>query len=165
MIIVSNTTPLIGLAIIGEFELLRQMFKEIHIAHAVFEEVVTSGKDTEGAKTHVANANWIKTIAVTDHLAVDVLLDELDRGEAETIVLAHELKADWGLMDERKGRRKLTSLNIPKIGTIGILLKAKDLGLISMIQPKLEELHAKGFSLSPGVIQQVLHLAGESDSK
>jgi predicted nucleic acid-binding protein len=68
---------------------------------------------------------WIKKVAVKDRLAVDVLLDELDLGEAETIVLARELNADWVLMDERKGRRKVAELGIQKIGTIGILLKAK----------------------------------------
>ena len=50
------------------------------------------------------------------------LLDELDLGEAETIVLARKLSANLVLMDERKGRRKLTQLSMPKIGTLGILL-------------------------------------------
>lgn len=165
MIIVSNATPLIGLAIIEEFEMLHKIFNEIHIATAVYEEVVTYGKDIGGAKTHVSGAKWIETVSVKDRLAVDVLLDELDSGEAETIVLAHELKADWVLMDERKGRRKLTSLGIPKIGTIGLLLKAKELGLIPMVQPKLEDLNIKGFGLSPALIQQVLNLAGEFETK
>lgn len=58
-------------------------------------------------------------------LVVDVLLDELDLGRAETIVLARERDADWVLMDEKKGRRKSNQLGMQKIGTVGILLKAK----------------------------------------
>ena len=58
---------------------------------------------------------------------MEVLLDEMDLGEVETIILAREMNADWVLMDERKGRRKLDQLNIPKIGTIGVLLKARQL--------------------------------------
>ncbi len=38
MIIVTNTTPLIGLAMLGRFELLQQLFGEIYIAQAVYDE-------------------------------------------------------------------------------------------------------------------------------
>jgi len=57
-------------------------------------------------------------VTVKDRLAVDVLLDELDSGESETIVLAHELKADWVLMDEKKGRRKLSQLVPDKLNSV-----------------------------------------------
>ena len=125
MIIVSNTTPLIGLAVIGHFGLLRQLFDEIHIAEAVYREAVVAGREKGGAKREVSEADWIRVVPAQDRLAVDVLLDELDTGEAETIVLARELGADWVLMDEKKVRRKLTQLGMRKIGTVGILVKAK----------------------------------------
>lgn len=124
MIVVSNTTPLIGLASIQRFDLLRQIFGELIIAQAVYDEAVVAGREIGGAKREVLAADWIKTVHVKDRLAVEVLLDELDLGEAETIVLARELAADWVLMDEKKGRRKLTPLGLQKIGTVGILLKA-----------------------------------------
>jgi hypothetical protein len=92
---------------------------------------------------------------------VDVLLDELDLGEAETIVLAREMNADWVLMDERKGRRKLTQLGLKKIGTVGLLLKAKQEGLLPAIRPELEELRQRGFSVSQSVMDAVLRQANE----
>ncbi len=92
---------------------------------------------------------------------MNVLLDELDVGEAETIVLAHELQADWVLMDERKGRRKLTQLGLNKIGTVGILLQAKQQGLISNLRHELEQLRERGFSISQAVIDAVLQQANE----
>ena len=92
---------------------------------------------------------------------MEVLLDEIDLGEAETIVLAHELGADWVLMDEKKGRRKLTEMGLPKIGTVGILLKAKQVGLLTVIRPELEQLHQHGFSISQTVIDAVLRQADE----
>ena len=94
MIIVSNTTPLIGLATIQRFELLKHLFGELYIAQAVYDEAVVAGREVGGAKREVSTANWIKTVRVKDRLAVEVLLDELDLGEAETIVLARELGAD-----------------------------------------------------------------------
>lgn len=161
MIVVSNTTPLIGLASIRRFDLLQQLFDEIHIAQAVYDEAVVAGREAGGAKREVSTATWIKTVSVKDRLAVEVLLDELDLGEAETIVLAREMGADWVLMDEKKGRRKLTQLGIKKIGTVGILLKAKQVGLLSAIRPDIEQLHQQGFRLSGAVIDAVLLQADE----
>lgn len=124
MIVVPNTTPLIGLAQIQRFELLKLLFGEIYIPQAVYDEAVTAGREQGGARQEISAADWIKTVRVKDRLAVEVLLDEMDLGEAEAIVLARELGAEWVLMDERKGRRKLTQMGINRIGTLGILLSA-----------------------------------------
>lgn len=161
MIVVSNTTPLIGLASIGRFDLLHQLFGEICIPQAVFYEAVDAGRDEGGAKSEVSQAKWIRIVAVKDRLAVDVLLDELDMGEAEVLVLARELGADWVLMDEKKGRRKLNQLKIQKIGTLGLLLKAKEMGYIKTIQGDLIKLRQKGFSISSFVFDSVLKQAKE----
>ena len=161
MIVVSDTTPLIGLASIGRLELLYALFGEVYIPQAVFDETVTSGRKESKARQEVSLANWIHVVEVKDRLAVNVLLDEMDLGEVETIVLASEMNADWVLMDEKKGRRKLSQLNIPKIGTLGILLKAKQLGLIPTIKPEFENLQKTGFSISRLVVEEVLKMAGE----
>lgn len=154
MIVVSNTTPLIGLAVINRFDLLHRYFDEIFIAQAVYDEVIS-------AKQTILSAAWVKVAQVQDRLAVDVLLDELDLGEAETIILARELQAGLVLMDERKGRRKLTQLNLPKTGTVGILLKARLDGLLSALKPELEALKQHGFGISQHVIDDILRQAGE----
>jgi len=161
MIVVSDTTPLIGLASIGRLHLLQELFDEVYIPQAVFDETVTFGRAKSKAKQEVSKANWIHIVKVKDRLAVNVLLDEMDLGEVETIVLASEMNADWVLMDEKKGRRKLTQLNIPKIGTLGILLKAKQLGLISTIKSEIESLQKTEFSISPFVVEEILKMAGE----
>lgn len=161
MIVVSNTTPLIGLATIHRFDLLRQLFGRLYIPQAVYDEAVTAGREVGGAKQEASSATWIEVVPVKDRLAVKVLLDELDLGEAETIVLARELEADWVLMDEKKGRRKVTELGLNKIGTIGILLKAKQVGLLPQIRLELERLRHQGFSISQSVIDAVLQEAGE----
>lgn len=82
-------------------------------------------------------------------------------GEAETIVLARELGADWVLMDERKGRRKLGQLGVPKVGTVGILLLAKNRGLIAAVAPELERLRLRGFTISQTVVDAILEEAKE----
>ena len=161
MIVVANTTPLIGLASIGRFDLLHRLFGEIFIAKAVHDEIMKAGTAKQTAVREVSTSSWLKTRNINDQLAVNVLLDELDLGEAETIVLAHEINADWVIMDEKKGRQKLIQLGLNKIGTVGILLKAKEIGLLSQIRPDLERLQENGFSLSQVVIDTVLKQAGE----
>ncbi len=161
MMVVADTTPLIGLATIGRLGVLQELFEEVFIPQAVYDETVTHGRIDGRARHEVEKASWIRVIQVKDRLAVDLLLDEMDLGEVETIVLAVEMKADWVLMDERKGRRKLTQLSIPKIGTLGILLRAKELGMIQNLEKEIAELQKTGFVISQSVIDEILKAAGE----
>lgn len=161
MIIVSNTTPLIGFASIQRFDILQQLFGEIYIAQAVYSEAVVAGREVGGARKEVMEADWIKITNAQDQSAVQELLGEMDLGEAETIVLARELHADWVLMDEKKGRRKLEQFGLSKIGTVGILLKAKQVGLLTAIAPEVKKLRQQGFSLSQAVVDAVLQQADE----
>lgn len=85
----------------------------------------------------------------------------LDRGEAETVMLAHELRADWTFMDERKGRRRLVEYDLVHIGTIGIMLKAKELDLLATIRPELDRLETQGFRLSADLRNRILHQVKE----
>ncbi len=85
----------------------------------------------------------------------------MDFGEAEVIVLARELGADLVLMDERKGRRKLSQMGIRKIGRLGVLLKAKQMGLLPSIRPEIEKWRQKGFSISQDVVDAVLKQSNE----
>ncbi|MBC8450494.1 MAG: DUF3368 domain-containing protein [Chloroflexi bacterium] len=160
MIVVANSSPLIALAKIERFHLLQRIFGRISIPQGVYEEVVVEGQGQAGA-TEVSEAEWIEVIEVQDRLAVEVLMDELDKGESETVVLARELGADWVLMDERPARRKLELLGIKRIGTLGILLKAKGAGLIDAVRPDMDRLQAGGFRVSKRVRRRVLQTAGE----
>jgi predicted nucleic acid-binding protein len=160
VIVVSNSTPLISLAQIDRLYLLEEMFGKVYIPRGVYEEVVVEGADKVGAK-EVSEVRWIKVVEVHNRLSVKVLSDELDKGESETIVLARELGADWVLMDERLARRKLEALGVRKIGTLGILLRAKDVGLIEAVRPELDRLMARGIRIGRRVYWKVLQMAGE----
>lgn len=160
MIVVSNATPLIGLAMAERFDLLQKLFGRIYIPQGVYDEVVTEGGQRFGTQ-EVSDAAWIELVEVKDRLAVEVLADDLGKGESETIVLAREMGADWVLVDERLARRKLDALGIPTIGTLGILLKAKEVGLLRTVAPSVELLRTRGFRLSKRVYDDVLRMAEE----
>jgi hypothetical protein len=128
MIVVSNTTPLIGLSLLGRFEMLRTLFSEVVIPSAVYNELVVKGAGRVGANevANGVNDGWmrVETIALSPVLAA--LKIDLDEGESEAIALALEKQADLLLMDEHKGRAKAKALGLEITGTIGILLLARD---------------------------------------
>lgn len=159
-ITVSNAGPLIALANINCFEFLHVLFGEIHIPQAVFRE--TTRLEHLPAASAIRTTAWIKTIAVQDHLAVELLRNELDEGESETIVLAREMKAAQILIDERRARRKTSQLGLRTIGTLGILLLAKSRGLTPSIKLHLDALRESPFRMTPQLYGEMLIRAGES---
>ncbi len=120
MIVVADSSVLIGLSSIGCLSLLRDRFpKGILIPKAVWTEVVEQGGERIGAH-QVASADWISTHDIMNHDMAKLLAREIDEGEAQAIVLAHELEANIVLLDEREGRRMAKQLGLNVLGTIGV---------------------------------------------
>ena len=82
-IVVSDTTPLIALAKIERLHLLADLFGEIFLPQAVYDEVTIFGKGRSGAQ-EIAEANWITVSEVQEKSKVDYLLTQIDLGEAES---------------------------------------------------------------------------------
>ncbi|MBI4778586.1 DUF3368 domain-containing protein, partial [Candidatus Desantisbacteria bacterium] len=142
-----NATPLIALAKIDKVDLLRELFEEIYIPEAVYDDVVTRGRNRSGTD-EVKNANWIKRKSVRNRMMVKLFLAELDRGEAEVLVLANEINADKVIIDERKGRNAAELAGLGIIGTVGIILLAKRQGKIRSVKELLDKLKDEDFRLS-----------------
>ncbi|GAB4581390.1 MAG: DUF3368 domain-containing protein [Anaerolineales bacterium] len=160
MIVVSNSTPLIGLSRIRHLHLLQELFGEILIPDGVYNETVRSASELPGAKL-INAANWIKILLVEDKTGVEYLRLDLDNGEAEAIVLAQEQKADLVLIDETKARLAAHHLKIPFMGTVGVLILAKRAGKIESVRPLMDALRQQTFYLSDQIYHSVLHQVGE----
>jgi uncharacterized protein len=157
MIVVANTTPIISLAAINRLDILEKMFGKIMIAEAVYNEV--KAKQYYGYY-EVDNA-FIEVKSIQGVLYKDFLLSELDLGEAETIILAKELKANFVIIDENLGYKIANNVGLTAIRTLSILLRAKQKGFISELRPLLDEMIAKGRWYSDSVYRAVLIQAGE----
>lgn len=88
--IVINTSPWIALSTCAKTELLKQLYEEVYMPIGVKEEILIGGEEKVGA-TELGKSSWLKVEKVTD-IEKPKLLYELDRGEAEVIILAKEKK-------------------------------------------------------------------------
>lgn len=163
MSVVCNSSALIALSAINQLRLLRKRFegKKVFIPQAVLREVVEEGRGQPGAR-EVEEADWINVRSIRNRFMVRLLETELDRGEAEAIVLAHEIGAEIIILDEREARRVVTRMGLKPLGTIGILIWAKREGLIHSLQEQLKTLQEEGrFRISPELYRRALREAGE----
>jgi len=158
-VVVVNTTPIIALALIGQLDLLRQLYGEVVIPPAVQAEILAGGPSGVGV-AELKTAAWIRPAPLLDPGRAD-LLSDLDRGEAEAIVLAQDLNAELLIMDERLARRHAQRLGLTLTGVLGVLLKAKQQGLVPLVKPLIEQLRQGGIWLSDALVDEALKLAGE----
>jgi predicted nucleic acid-binding protein len=159
MIVVSDTSPISNLLQIGEINLLRQIFRKIVVPTEVFVEICR----IESHKEFLIKQDWIETATPVNTILKNSLMADLDGGEAEAIALAVELKADYLLMDETRGRQIAESYGVKVTGIIGVLIKAKEEKLINEVKPYLQKLvNDAGFWLNPKLIEKILEIVKEN---
>ena len=162
MIVVSDSSPLIALADVGQLRLLRELFSTVLIPEAVYQEIVLAGAGRTSAEA-IQTTAWIEQRGVTNKRLADVLKLELDAGEAEAIALALESGATLMLLDERRGRQRAVRLGLRVTGVLGVLVEAKHQRLLPAVRPVLDALrHQAGFWIGDDLYRRVLDLAGEA---
>ena len=161
---VSDTSPVLNLAIINRLDLLREQFGEIWLQPTVIEELrleeeLPGSRAVRGAR----EAGWLRVGEVKDQPLLQVLQRDLDRGEAEAIALALQMKAEWILLDERDARKVAKSLGLRVTGLLGILLRARRQGKLLSLQKVMEELRENaGFRIGAGLVADLLKESGET---
>ncbi|MBK6647367.1 MAG: DUF3368 domain-containing protein [Anaerolineales bacterium] len=163
MLVVSNTSPIMNLAVLGLLDLLRQQFREVIVPDAVIEELRldTDFPGTENIRRAISEG-WLHEEKVENQQVVLALRRELDNGEAEAIALALQLKANLILMDERDGRSLAKSMGLTPIGVLGILIRAKQDGKVGSVGEILNRLRSEaGFYISNDLMQNILLEIGE----
>jgi uncharacterized protein len=146
---VSNSTCLIGLERIQQLDLLPKVFSPITIPPAVQTEVGIV-------------ATWLTVTAIQNQAVVTTLKTQVDDGEAEAIALALESGDVFIILGDLAARRVAIQLGLKVIGTVGMLLRAKQQGVISEIKPLLIALNQADFRISEAIVRRALQLAGES---
>ena len=155
MACVSNASPLINLARIGRLELIRRLRGEIFISPAVHLEVVKRHPEKPGAK-QISESTWIHVKPPVDQAAVDDLSGFVGAGEAESIILAAEVSAEWLIIDELKGRQVARDRGLRVVGPLGILKAAYRRGWIAELKQALDQLRAAGTWISDELYKRIL---------
>jgi predicted nucleic acid-binding protein len=165
MIVISDTSPITNLAAIGQLDILRVLYGQIIIPVAVYNELVQAPCQPIPGAIEVQTLSWIQTQRVSNLSKVNEILAiqlNIDRGEAEAIQLALELKANLIIIDEKRARMLATSLGLKVTGLLGILIQAKNQQVIVAVKPLIDRLIQEAdFRLSEVLYQTVLKLAGE----
>lgn len=161
---VTDSSFIIGVSVSGQWENLKVIVRTLYVADAIWEEVVTRGKGKPGHK-EIQHAAFVERKSVSNTEAVTMLMSTLDKGEAETIILAKELGIKTVFIDDLRGRKIAQSVGLKTIGIAGFLLLAKNRMLIKEVRPYLLQLKLKGFRLSSKLINEILKSTGENTIK
>lgn len=149
-IVISDTSCLI----------LFQKINHLEILLNVYQTVLTTPQIA--SEFNETLPSWIKIVPVKDQKYLDFLSTQLDLGEASAIALAKELDNPLVILDELKGRRLAKKLGLKVTGSLGVIHKAKELGVISAIKPILDKIGETNFRISDKILAELLLLNNES---
>jgi uncharacterized protein len=162
--VVSDSSPLIYLAWLGQFDLLRLLYGRLLVPATVGEEVAGRGGKLPGAAELRAamQAGWIASEMPEHPLEVAELAGaEIDPGEAQAIALARERRAIL-IIDDLDGRKLARRLGVEVTGTLGVLVRAKRQNLVPALRPLVSRLfHETNFHLAKPLIDATLAAVGE----
>jgi uncharacterized protein len=157
--VLCNTSPLLYLHQLGRLDLLPALYGRVTIPEAVVVEL-HEGRRLGHAVPDVDTLAWI-TVAKVEQAALLRLAADLDAGEREVLALAIARPGCLALLDDGQARRYAKMLGLTFTGTLGVLTRSKQRGLLDQVRPCLDQLQALGFRVAPTVREGVLRLAGE----
>jgi predicted nucleic acid-binding protein len=153
MIVVADTSPINYLVLIGHIEILPKIYGEVLIPQAVYDELQDSDAPEAVRAWLSAPPAWLRISSTT--YGPDPLLELLDRGERDAILLAESIKPDRLIIDDLDGRREAANRKLPVIGTLGVLSEAARRNLLDLTQA-LNALQATNFHAAPALIKLLL---------
>lgn len=158
--VIVNSTPIILLSNINQLELLKQLYETITIPQAVYDEVTAKPDSAcQNLKNHF---DWIKVEKIRNPIQKKMYEAKLHDGEVEVMILAQEEpKADLVILDDNSAKKTAKFLELSVTGTLGILVKAKQLNYIEKVKPLMDALIANGFFVTQNVYSMVLEQTGE----
>ncbi|ORX22952.1 nucleotide-binding protein [Thermoanaerobacterium sp. PSU-2] len=151
--VVLNSTPIIILRNIGRMDLLKQLYENVYIPYGVYEEV----NIVENCQIE----DFIKIVKIKNEEAKQFFPTSLHKGEVEVMILAKEINADLCIIDDYLARQHSKSLGLVVSGTLGILVKAKEKGIIKRVKPVVDDMIRKGFYIDKKLYNEILNICGE----
>ena len=163
MLVVTDNSPLTALALADLLHLLRARWPLVIVPQAVWDESRHVDDTAALQRLDAARAEgWLEVRHASQNDEVARLRTKLDAGESEAIALALELKAEWLLIDEWKGRNVAKQLGLAVTGTLGLLIWAKMSGRSASLRELIDLVEARGeLYLSQELKESALAAVGE----
>lgn len=130
MIVVSDTTPLRYLAVIGGLDWLQELFGQVVCPPEVLVECRNENAPAPLRAWVLSPPSWLRIMPVLTGARGLPIDASLDVGETAALCLALGIHADLVLLDERRGRAMAAQLGLPVTGTLGVLVEAALHGLV-----------------------------------
>ena len=147
--VISDTSTLIIFQKIEEFNLLKEVYGELITTPEIAAEF---GEELP---------NWIKIQSASDRKYQNFLCTQVDNGEASAIALATDFTNVLLLLDDLKARKLASQLNLKITGTLGVIHKAKQMGIIDKVKPLVNKLMLTDFRIANNIIEEILKLNNE----
>jgi predicted nucleic acid-binding protein len=148
-VVITDTSCLIALTKLNMLGLLHDLYRHVVITEEVYAEF---GEELP---------SWVEVRQVSNKKYQQLLEGILDKGEASAIALALEMDNALLIIDDLKGRKEAKRMGIKMTGTLGVLFRAKQAGIISALKPYLEQLQACDFRIAPAIVEKLLRESNE----
>jgi predicted nucleic acid-binding protein len=157
MILVADASALIALAACNSLALLDAIFGKVIVPETVYLEVTQADKpQSDRLRSYLQGK--VRAVDMQRYVLLDAFADI---GETAAMLLYKEAEADYLLIDDRRGRKVAKINQIKTIGSLGVLLQAKRMGLVPRVKPLIDLIAASPVYIGKNLMQIVLELAGE----
>jgi predicted nucleic acid-binding protein len=147
--VITDTSCFILLDKIDAFPILKALYQHVITTPEIAGEF---GKPLPG---------WIHIQSVENKELQNSYLEKVDVGEASAIALAMELSSPLLILDDLKGRKLASQLNLKYTGTLGVLILARQKRIIPLLSPYFRKIKETDFRIAPDLLQKILEELGE----
>lgn len=158
--VVVNSTPLIALSIINKLDILKQLYGKVYVPYGVYEEICVEGSSRVGSDI-LKNTDFLIIEKIKNEDARKFFQTSLHKGEVEVMILGNEIKVDLCIIDDLLARKYAKYLGFNITGTLGILIKAKEKGIIQDVKSLADELIRNNIYIDDKLYRKVMELAHE----
>ncbi len=155
-VVIADTGVIISLIHIGQLDLIEKVFGEYYLAKAVWIELNNYDNPYFDKSKLEEIKPKVREIHSKNYLSI-----VMDYGESESVILYEELLADYLLIDDNRARKIAESIDIKCIGTLGLLLKAKEKNIVRELKPLFIEFIKIGRYFSKELLNYILVKGGE----
>jgi len=155
---VINASPIILYGRIGRLDIIERLAPSVLVPETVIEEIRKGGHKDDTAKQAIT---WAEQYKYPD-IEIPPSVERWDLGQGESQVISISLQGRrWAVLDDRMARRCVNAHGLQMIGSLGIILRAKNSGVVDSARSWVYKLKDVGMYVGVDLVEKVLTAIGE----